>query len=384
MNDGRFDVPQYDSCGLNGNRVPVRVAARLLVAFVTTCSVLVGIAAPGGAASDWGVAIVVQPPSSAPAGDVVTGSVRVTNNAGGDTLTSISVGAGSRTVGFDSFVVDLPPASLLGGSSVDFDFAARLIGAPASTNTLEIVVTATPGAAAPETKSATVSVGSLEAVTATLSAATGPPDFTGAATTVTVTDQTKYTLAFTNASDTNATLSSVVLPAPEGTMTVWRINGSTTVASDSMSTFTLVVDVNDGLPSGTEIVATPSAQYTMSGIGLAPRDVPITPSSLTTTVMSGSTSSAPTITALTATSKKNTVVMQFAATDDTPAEQLEYQCRLDDAEWVTCDSATSHVFNEVPGGSHTVYLQVADDDANTADESRSVRVKGPRSKAPRP
>jgi hypothetical protein len=76
------------------------------------------------------------------------------------------------------------------------------------------------------------------------------------------------------------------LAAPPGTTAAGSPSGSTTVAANGSTAWTLTADVDDADPAGTVLTQLPGAvSYGMSAIGLAPRAVAVTPAVVTSTVI---------------------------------------------------------------------------------------------------
>ncbi|HZJ04420.1 MAG TPA: hypothetical protein VFD59_02995, partial [Nocardioidaceae bacterium] len=95
------------------------------------------------------------------------------------------------------------------------------------------------------------------------------------------------TLVFTNASDTAAQLTGQAnFTAPAGATEGTPVKVTTTsVAGNATAVWTLTVNVDDSASDGQTIIQDPgSIQYAMSAISLPAGEVPITPSSVTSTV----------------------------------------------------------------------------------------------------
>ena len=263
-----------------------RFARRSVVALVSSLAIVAGLmtfsARPAAAASNWGVAITTQPVATAPIGKVLSGQATITNNAGGDTLTAFSFAFAPSSVGFDTLVVTGAPASLTATNTAVVSFTARLIGNPGTaTSKVALAVTATPGALAPEVKTATTTTVTVtDALTApVLTAATGPPGFAGSATNVALTDDIKYLLSTTNVSDEPVSFAPGA-NTPAGT-TFLSATSAQVIAAGASAAVPLVVSVNDNNLDNSTIVETPTPTYTV-----LTRTFPIAsaPASVTSTV----------------------------------------------------------------------------------------------------
>ncbi|MBW8801493.1 MAG: Ig-like domain repeat protein, partial [Streptomyces sp.] len=234
---------------------------------------------------DWTVTLTQAPPANAHVGDTITVKAKIAVGAGPDDLqvTGVSSGAGSN--GFDQVSFSgSPPYTVAAGASKTVTATARVTAAPGTGAVhLQVSVDGALGAASTSTKSVDTSdVAVVDAVTATLS---------GGPATVVVSDQITYTLTLTNASDTAVQLSDLPagLVAPTGTTQANRTDGTSTIAAHDSTAWTLVVDVDDADADQSVITQTPSAKYAMSAVGLGAESVPITPTSVSSTVSNDTT-----------------------------------------------------------------------------------------------
>src|SRR5680860_1090192 len=250
------------------------------------CSNLVMIAGvvlllPSPASAAVGGAAVVGAPDGTVVGKTVIFVVNVQNTGTGSSENFDAVSfANNGSVGLDTLVFPVSQAIPAGGNA-SFSVTARIIAAPGTQADLNLSVTGvTAGAATPDPtfNADGTPFEATTAVSATLSRDKAV---------VTGSDTITYTLVFTNASDTAAQLTGQAnFTAPAGATEGTPVKVTTTsVAGNATAVWSLTVNVNDSAIDGDVIIQDPgSIQYAMSAISLPAGEVPITPSSVASTV----------------------------------------------------------------------------------------------------